>query len=301
MTAETNEATAQAGAEQAAAAAADAATAPDAKAPDASAESAADQQPSYEDLAAKAKLSEDLDRELKRLHGVLKTTKQENLRLRSGKTAGASTDAEPEAEPRARPARRAPEPEADDDGFVDWRGMRVTPDFAKQMETVGTVNDQMATFLTEREVEKEAERDAKEERLVSSYQAATNKAVIELRTQLIPGLEGEEATDADELVVAMMERRLEQASEAEGLTPFDLTPQKVNELGREVIGRVRRFMGASAKRQLEDNEKAREAQKVTTGGPPAVPVGKRPKDMSTMERNRLADQRQAWAEAQRGR
>jgi hypothetical protein len=246
----------------------------------------------------KAKLSDSLQREIRRLHGVLKATKEQNRQLRAGigtrDSALGTRDGEAEVEDAAESDLAEPDEaqaaadqfsdEPNEEGLVDFAGMRLTPEMAERLTRAEQLADRLERLEGDLGQRAEEELFSEMAELASAFEANTGRAVIELRRQIIP-LEGEAEQVADEVLLALVNQDLARATREEGLTILDLTPEKIHEFGLKAVDRLYRAFGVFGAKQLQSNQQYRETHRaVRPGGSPAVQPPKGWKQMTPAER-----------------
>jgi hypothetical protein len=245
----------------------------------------------------KAKLSDSLQREIRRLHGVLKATKEQNRQLRAGardsglgtrdEEQGAEEDAAESgaAQPEEQQAEADQfEDEPDEEGLVDFAGMRLTPELAERLTRAEQLADRLERLEGDLGQRAEEELFSEMAELANAYEENTGRAVIELRRQIIP-LEGEAEQVADEVLLALVNQDLARATREDGLTILDLTPERIHEFGLKAVDRLYRAFGIFGAEQLQSNQQYRETHRaVRPGGSPAVQPPKGWKQMTPAER-----------------
>jgi len=215
-------------------------------------------QPTYEELAAKAKLGDKSAKELNRVAGVLK---QKQQKIEELERAAAGATPKPDAKPRSERESR-PDDLGDDDN-PEWTALRQQIDAANQRSAA------LEERLTQREQTEEAERETE---LLSTQRTFVHTAAQDLRSQIMPQFTGDEGEVVDGMVVSQLESILEDESE-NGLTSADLTPDKVAELSLRAIENVAKLMDMAAAKQLATNQKHRDTHQIGTKGAPGFPAG----------------------------
>ena len=232
-------------------------------------------------LKAKAKLSDSLQKELRRLHGVLKATKEQNQRLRA--------QAKAEAPVAEQPAPEQPEPSTEaeppaESALVEFAGMHLSPEVAERLKRAETLAARLEQLEGEASRRDEEALASEIRGVAEAYETNTERAVVELRRQVIP-LEGEAEEVADEVLLALVNKDLARAARDEGLTVFDLTPEKIHEFGLRAVDRLHKAFSVFGAKQLESNQQYRETHRaVRPGGSPAVQPPKGWKQMTPAER-----------------
>lgn len=233
-------------------------------------EAAETPEPTFEELVAKARLTEKHEKEIARLHGVLKQTK-EQLRGKQG-----AAEEPPAPVVRAAPRTKAPESiddlEVDADGMVTFQGRRWDPEILKMREEAAEARRVASAAMERLSSFEQAQQKAEDAEFVAAQQDALYAGAKDLRAQLLPQFTGEEGEFVDDVLTALIERRLDFESDA-GMTPADMDPAKATALSLQCIQALHKLMGLAAARQSAANEKHRQQHTIKSKGVPAIPAG----------------------------
>jgi len=219
---------------------------------------------------------EKAQKEIRRLHGVLKNLREENLRLREEREAPRGEE--------ARPQRRERQPEPPEEG---WGEETAAPD--DRVAALEQRLDEMTLFLANAQSRLEAresrEAETRENNILLELEKTALGSIQAFCSDLMPqGLSPEERADEQAAIEAfaryeflMLDPNRDKDDDAL------LTPENVLAVAQAARDRYKTIGARRAALQMKANEEAKKLNKVAPQGPTGVPPGRTFKDMTPAE------------------
>ncbi len=247
-------------------------------------------EPTFEELAAKAKLADKYERQIKHLTGVLKQTKDQNQELRRAPASVVST-------PVAPPAKEPTAPEdvdnlqATEDGTVLYKGQQWDREVLRMRLELDQTRQENAQFREALDGRTAEEAEAAEEKDRADLQTALHSGVRDLRVQVLPQFKGENGELVDAYAEDRLEGILRRAFTDDHITFQDLTPELAYKYMLQAVRDTATMMSIPVETQAAANEEHRKEHQIKTKGAPALPAGVKSwfemKKLPVHEQNRI--------------